>query len=296
MNKRVLILGASGMLGHKLAQRVSQDRETFCAVRKKCSHCQPFFESCRLIEGIEAESADSIAHAVEIAQPDVVVNCIGIVKQLDSVANRAHDISINSVLPHQLASLCESGEAKLIHISTDCVFSGKSGNYSERDIPDALDFYGRSKVLGEVNYANNLTLRTSFIGQQLHGSHGLLEWFLSNKNGVVRGYSKAIFSGLSSGALAEIITNVVLEQPELTGVLHVASEPISKLELLRQINEIFDLKIEIIPDSQLVIDRSLNGNLFKQLTGISVPGWSAMIEQLFADQANYESIKERTVC
>ncbi len=198
---------------------------------------------------------------------------------------------MNSLFPHRLAQACGAAQARLIHISTDCVFSGQRGNYSEDNITDAEDLYGRTKALGEVDYGNNLTIRTSMIGRELQGSHGLIEWFLGQQGKTVRGFKRAIFSGFTTNALAKIIGEVISDQPELRGTWHVAAEPINKFDLLSQVQETYGLDIEIEPDETFVCDRSLNAERFRNETGMAAPSWPDMITEMRADDTPYDELR-----
>jgi dTDP-4-dehydrorhamnose reductase len=218
-------------------------------------------------------------------RPDAVINCVGLVKQASNGNDYLRSITLNSLLPHQLAKRCEEYESRLIHISTDCVFSGTKGSpYLESDKADADDLYGKTKFLGEViDRPHVLTLRTSYIGNELSGANGLLEWFLSQGQ-ECQGFTKAIYSGMPSIILAQVIENVLLEHSELSGLYQVASSPISKYNLLKLIAKVFKKKIHIIPNDSLVIDRSLDGTLFRESTGFIAPQWEEMIEKMYLDR------------
>ncbi|MDT4952897.1 MAG: dTDP-4-dehydrorhamnose reductase [Acidobacteriota bacterium] len=283
---RILILGGSGMLGHKLWQQFAPRFDTYATFRPaQFSSYERFgiFDKARSIGGVSAEDFESVERAFESAQPEVVVNCIGIVKQDAAAKDPLASISVNALFPHRLAALSRATGARLIHLSTDCVFSGRKGNYVEADTPDAEDLYGRTKLLGEVDYENCLTIRTSMIGRELSGAHGLIEWFLSQQGKTVRGYRRAIFSGFTTLALSEIIASVITDHPQLRGVWHVASEPINKFDLLTLVKEVANLNIRIEPDETFVCDRSLNDARFRQATGFAPPSWSDMILRLFQD-------------
>jgi dTDP-4-dehydrorhamnose reductase len=290
---RVLILGASGMLGHKLAQSFASRFETFATARSVSTALRelPGAGLHRIIDGISAEDPPSVARALEATRPDAVVNCIGIVKQEVGSADPVASITVNALFPHHVANACREAGSRLVHLSTDCVFSGKTGNYSESDRPDAEDLYGRSKLLGEVGGPGCLTIRTSMIGRELAASHGLLEWFLSNQGGRVRGFTRAIFSGFTTLALARIIGDVLTDHPQLTGVWHVASDPIAKFDLLTLVKAAYDLRIEIDPDDNFVCDRSLDGSRFREATGFTAPSWATMIDQLCADPTPYAELR-----
>lgn len=296
MSIRVLVLGATGMLGHKLGQVLSAHHETHLAVRRaQAPVLRDLFDADRVSTGVSAEDPRSVERVLDEIAPAVVVNCIGIVKQADAARQAVPSITVNSLFPHRLGELCAARGARLIHISTDCVFSGRVGGYTEDDIPDPIDLYGRSKLLGEVAEPGCLTLRTSIVGRELEGAHGLLEWFLG-QSGSVRGFAKAVFSGLTTEALSELVARVVREQPALSGLWHVAAEPIDKLALLERFRDAFGLDIEIVADDALRIDRSLDGSRFERETGIAARSWSDMVAGLAADTTPYERLRSQPTC
>ena len=279
------------MLGHRLARTLEErsDRfETWISVRDRLAACADELQcfAGRTAEGVDARRLDSVVAAFELSRPDAVVNCTGVVKQILGSGSEIDSITINALFPHQLAALCQSTGARLITISTDCVFSGAKGNYLESDRCDAEDLYGRTKILGEVTSSRALTLRTSMIGRQLENSHGLLEWFLSNRGGRIHGYRNAIFSGLTTGALSQVIARLIDEHPEMQGIWHVAAEPICKLDLLCRLKDALGLDIDIEAADGPSIDRSLDAGRFKQATGIEIPEWETMIEDLAVELAN----------
>jgi dTDP-4-dehydrorhamnose reductase len=286
---RVLILGAAGMLGHKLWQVYRERFETWGTVRSSYAAYAKYdlFEPERLLSGVDALNLDTVVAALAEVQPDVVVNCIGIIKQLPTAKDPIISLSVNSLFPHRLASLCQVAGARLIHISTDCVFSGRRGMYDEEDVTDAEDLYGRTKLLGEVNSAGCLTLRTSIIGRELGTCSGLVEWFLSNQGGMVRGFSRAIYSGFTTLALARVIAGVLEHHPTLSGLYHVSSEPIDKYHLLRLLRDAYDLPIDIEPYPEVQIDRSLDSSRFRALTGFQPPAWPDMLRQMAEDATPY---------
>jgi dTDP-4-dehydrorhamnose reductase len=289
----VLILGGSGMLGHKLWQNFHSRFDTYATFRHAP---QPYvrsgiFDESKCINGVRAEDAESVRRVIAHVRPDVVVNCIGIVKQDAAAKDPLASIAVNALFSHQLAQTCRVEGARLIHLSTDCVFSGNKGNYAESDISDASDLYGRTKYLGEVDYENTLTLRTSMIGRELAGSHGLIEWFLGHHEKAVQGFRRAVFSGFTTLALAEIIAKLIDEHPGLHGVWHVSAGPISKFDLLSLVRDIYHLKIKIEPDDTFVCDRSLNGARFWNELGSSPPTWPEMINAMHQDPTPYEEIR-----
>ena len=279
---RVLVVGAAGMLGH-VVLRVFGDDRAF-AVRgtvrsERSAKLLPAALRDRLMVGVDAEQFDSVAGAVAEAKPHVVVNCVGIVKQLGAAEDPLTALPINALFPHQLARLCAASGARMIHVSTDCVFSGSTGSYVESDFPDAGDLYGRSKLLGEVDYPNAVTLRTSIIGHELGTAHGLVEWFLSQGDSA-KGYRKAIFSGLPTVELAGVMRDHVLTKPDLRGVYHVAAAPIAKIDLLTLIAKQYGRPTKLVPDDVVKIDRSLDGGRFRAATGYVAPDWPELVRRM----------------
>lgn len=291
---RVLVLGGSGMLGHKLWQVLGARLDVHVTVRDNdlAPARLALLDPARTTTGVSAESFDSVESAVAARDPDVVVNCIGIVKQAAEARDPLASITVNSLFPHRLAQLCRARGARLIHVSTDCVFSGRAGMYGESDIPDPVDLYGRSKLLGELD-DGCLTIRTSIIGRELSGAGGLLEWFLA-QHGSVRGFRRAIFSGLTTEALAELLATLICEHRELTGIRHVASAPISKHDLLGMLREAYGLDVQIVADDEMICDRSLDGRKLERETGLRAPSWAQMIAALAADETPYEQLRSAT--
>ena len=283
---KILILGASGMLG-SAAMKVfaeSDEHEAFGSIRSNAIKdlFHPRLRKQLLAIG-DVENSDSLIKLFETVRPQVVINCIGLIKQLSSASDPISAIPVNALLPHRIASLCGLAGARLVHISTDCIFSGKKGGYLESDAPDAEDVYGRSKLMGEVDYPHAITLRTSIIGRELASANGLVDWFL-RQQGTCKGYNKAIFSGLPTTELAYVIRDYVLPRGDLRGLYHVASSPINKHELLTMIASAYGKKIDIIQDPHLVIDRSLNAQRFKAATGYTPPPWPKLVEIMHSQE------------
>jgi dTDP-4-dehydrorhamnose reductase len=281
---KILVLGANGMLGNAMIRVLNEktDYQVYGSVRSESS--KQFFSADiaeRLLSGVDVEQHDSLLQAFISIGPDVVINCVGLIKQLADAEDPLQAIPINSLLPHRLARLCELSGARLVHMSTDCVFAGDKGGYRESDPSDAKDLYGRSKFLGEVAYPHTITLRTSIIGHELQSAHGLVDWFLSQQ-GRCNGFSQAIFSGVPTVVLAQIVRDLVIPRTELSGVYHVAAQPISKYNLLKLIAEVYGKKIEIVSSDRLVIDRSLNADRFRDATGYIAPDWLQLIELMHA--------------
>lgn len=281
---KILVLGVTGMLGNAMFRVMSAvpGFEAYGTIRSESGRRHFSGDlAAYLVSGVDVENHDSLVSAFAQTQPDVVINCVGLVKQLADANDPLLAVPINTLLPHRLASLCRAAKARLVHISTDCVFSGARGNYLEDDFPDAYDLYGRSKLLGEVDYPHAITLRTSIIGHELAGHRSLVGWFLEQK-GAVKGYNKAIFSGLPTVELARVVRDVVLPSPHLHGLYHVAADPINKYELLKLVARIYQKDIEIVPDDSLVIDRSLNAERFKRAAGYVAPDWTQLIQSMHA--------------
>ena len=278
----VLVLGASGMLGNAVLRLFAQS-DGYSAVGSARSagvlRVLPPDLRDRVICGVDVENVDSLTRLFAATRPDVVINCIGLVKQLAEADDPLAAIPINALLPHRLARLCDVAGARLIHMSTDCVFAGTKGMYREDEPSDAQDLYGRSKYLGEVDYPNAVTLRTSIIGHELNSAHGLVGWFLA-QNGGVKGFTRAIFSGLPTVELARVMRDFVIPRPELRGLYHVSAEPINKYELLKLVAQFYGKSTEITPDDKLSIDRSLDSSRFRSLTGYAPRTWRELVRTM----------------
>ena len=290
---KILIFGATGMLGHTLFNFLGQkdsDLKTFGIVRDESDF--RFFTKDQAKKLISAKidiRYEDINKIIEKVEPDLVLNCIGLIKQDNKSKSSIDSISINSLLPHIISKVCDDNKIRLIHFSTDCVFLGTKGNYSERDDPDSNDLYGLSKLLGEVNSPYHLTLRTSIIGHEIKKKLGLLEWFLNEKN-EIKGFSNAIFSGLTTFEIAKFIKNFIIPETKISGIYHLSSEPISKYNLLKMINELYDVNHKITKFDEIIIDRSLNSNQLRRLTGYSPPEWEQMISEMKEWNKNYEKL------
>ncbi|MGK5038800.1 dTDP-4-dehydrorhamnose reductase family protein [Janthinobacterium sp. GB1R12] len=279
---KILVLGVSGMLGNAVFRYCSEDSQHDVVGSARSDGVRRNFSTelaQRIVVGTDVDNQDSLELLFARVKPDVVINCVGLIKQLADANDPLQAIPINSLLPHRLARLCDIAGARLIHVSTDCVFSGSKGNYLESDASDAKDLYGRSKFLGEVDYPHCITLRTSIIGHELNSAKSLVGWFLAQQ-GTVKGYTKAIFSGLPTIELAHVIRDVVLPQPALHGLYHVAAEPINKFDLLTLVAQAYGKQIEIVADEQLTIDRSLNAERFRAATGYVAPAWPELIQKM----------------
>lgn len=287
---KTLILGGNGMLGHKVYQVLRTTTTPVVTIRGSRHDLERFpglFEPDHVLDQVEVRSGEALHAVITHVAPDVVINCVGIVKQLPAAHDPIPSVEINALLPHRLAAICAEQGVRLIHVSTDCVFSGRRGMYTEDDVPDPIDLYGRSKLLGEVSDAGCLTLRTSIIGRELSSSNGLVEWFLSAPGPAVRGYSNAIFSGLPTLALAQCIADVIHERPALTGLYHVSAAPIDKLALLQLLRDAYGRTVEITPYPDVKLDRSLDSTRFRDATGFAPAPWPTLIAEMAADPTPY---------
>lgn len=279
---RVLVLGASGMLGSSLFRAFSRNPqfETFGSLREASAkrYFVPELHDA-LIPNVHLDGETGLLTAFAVAKPDVVINCIGIIKQLPNASDHLESLAINASLPHRLAKYCDVTAARLVHFSTDCVFSGKQGLYKEEDFPDAYDLYGRTKFLGELAYENSITLRTSIIGHELNRSKSLVDWFLS-QSGEVKGFSKAVFSGLPTIEVARVVKEYVIPNPRLSGLYHLSVDPINKYDLLSLVSTTYGKAIKITRDNNLVIDRSLNSDKFRTATGFKPKPWPELINDM----------------
>lgn len=278
-----MVLGVTGMLGNAMFRYLSANSSLVVYGTSRSESSRRYFSenlSRQMLIGVDVENHDSLTKAFATVQPDVVINCVGLVKQLADANDPLQAVPINTLLPHRLALLCQAVGARLVHISTDCVFSGSKGNYLESDFPDAIDLYGRSKLLGEVDYPHAVTLRTSIIGHELSGKRSLLGWFLA-QHGAVRGYTRAIFSGVPTVELARVINEFILPRSDLHGLYHVAANAINKYDLLKLIAKIYDRNVTIMPSDDLVIDRSLNADRFKDATGYRPIEWPVLVQRMY---------------
>lgn len=278
---RILILGGDGMLGHQLFAHLRPRHSVKVTLRKDvdCYRSYGLFQHDNSYGGVDVRSLERLMEVFVDFRPDAVVNAVGIVKQRPTSKESIPSLKINALLPHQLALLCKGVNSRLIHMSTDCIFSGKKGNYLESDTSDAEDLYGKTKYLGEVHESHCLTLRTSIIGRELSRHKSLLDWFLS-QTGRVKGFRKAIYSGLTTPEMSRIIERMLTKHPEACGVYQVSSDPINKYELLRLFREKFGHQVEIIADDTFPCDRSLDSTRFRREFDYTPPSWPDMIDEI----------------
>ncbi|PKM99015.1 MAG: NAD(P)-dependent oxidoreductase [Elusimicrobia bacterium HGW-Elusimicrobia-3] len=287
---RILILGGGGTLGHKLWQVLpTRFPHTFASIRKK----RDFYAKCGLfagpnvIDGLDLRDFARVNAVLDEIKPSVIVNCAGVTLRSKEAQDKNSAISINALLPHRLAEWCSRSGARLIHFSTVCVYDGKKGGYTEEDPPDARDLYGMTKILGDVTAPFALTLRSSFIGREIFGGAELLEWFLAQEGKTVKGFRKALFTGLTTNKLAELVGDLIENHPGLNGLYHVSSETVSKYELLKLMKDAYNLDVQIVPEEGFEMKRDLDGNRFAKATGFVCPPWSRLMAEMAADKTPY---------
>lgn len=290
---KLLIIGITGMLGHKLWQRYRQTpHEVYGTLRTLPppeAYDGLYEDTAHIFPNVDAQHLEVLLDIVRQVRPDVIINCVGLIKQHRAAKDPLSSLQLNALLPHRLALVSQTIGARLIHISTDCVFNGDQGHYTEDTPSDAQDLYGRTKFLGEVSGEGLLTLRTSIIGRELRGTSGLIEWFLSHRpHRQVRGFRRAIYSGFSTLAFSDLLLTILEDHPHLEGVYHVSSDPIDKYSLLVMANQAYEAGITIVLDETVVIDRSLVSARFRQSTGWAPPAWSTMVAAMAADGTPYD--------
>lgn len=295
---KILILGGSGMLGHRLWMNLCKNHEVWVTVRGEHNPFPrvPEFPEEFIRYRVDGLIFDEVTRALASIQPDLVINCIGLIKQMGHLArDPLFSISLNALLPHRISLICRTAKIRMIHISTDCVFSGRKGSYTEEDQSDAEDLYGRTKFLGEVSYPHCITLRTSIIGLELKNRLGLIEWFIAQQN-AIKGFKRAIFTGFTTDELARIIEQQIIPNPDLHGLYHVSSDPISKFDLLMLAKQAFKKEIDIIPDEDFLCDRSLISSRFREQTGYTPPSWEKMINGMAATLPFYSTLRGSEKC
>ena len=283
---RILVVGGDGMLGHRLLRQLAQRHETRVTLRQPLEAYRRFrlFDRGNSYDGVDVRDVAAISKVVSDFAPDAVINAVGMIKQREEARNGVLSAEVNAFFPHLLARVCLKRRARLLHLSTDCVFSGNKGNYSEGDRPDPVDVYGFTKLMGEAEGPGVLTLRTSMIGPELHRKSGLIEWFLAQtKDRPVSGWRKAIFSGFTTAELARIIETLLAAHPRTEGLYHVSSAPISKFDLLTELERRLRRGVTVNPDDSVICDRSLDSGRFRAAFGYTPPAWRAMLDELAAE-------------
>jgi len=282
---RVLILGGDGMLGHRLLRQFAHEHETRVTLHRELGAYARFglFDRRNAADQVDVRDAGRVAAVIADFRPQAVINAAGIVKQRPEAGEADLSNEVNALFPHRLARMCREHAARLVHLSTDCVFSGEKGNYAESDPPDPVDVYGRSKLEGEVTEPGAITLRTSMIGPELDRKTGLVEWFLAQKGKTIKGWRKAIFSGFTTAELARLIDMLLTRHPAAHGLYHASSAPISKFDLLTRLNRRLGHGVTIVPDDTVVCDRSLDSTRLREAFGYAPPSWDAMLDELATD-------------
>jgi dTDP-4-dehydrorhamnose reductase len=294
MPPQILILGASGMLGHKLFQKLRERFPgTMATTRQDVARSSlsrvSLLRGADVLSGVDVARFDAFRERLAELAPRVIVNCVGIIKQRDEANSAIPSITTNSLFPHLLAEAASAWGGRVIHFSTDCVFNGRRGNYREEDQSDAEDLYGRTKFLGELTAPNAMTLRTSIIGRELSRHQSLVDWFLSQRGKSVSGFRRVIYSGIPTTEMAKVVARIIEQQPALTGLYQVVSQPISKYELLLLLRDAYNLDIEVQPDDTPVLDRSMRGEKFEGATGWRAPAWQEMVREMAADPTPYDA-------
>lgn len=282
------------MLGHKMWQTLSSRYETFGTMRGSPADdrwkAYPFLKNSNIQGGVDAQDIEQALKVVRELKPDVIVNCIGAIKQRASAEDPVVSITLNSLLPHRLAAEAENWGGRLIHFSTDCVFSGNRGDYTEADPSDAEDLYGKSKHLGELIRGNALVLRTSIIGRELEHHASLLDWFLLGRHQKVRGFTRAWWSGVTTNHLSTLVGEIIGQSGYLKGLYQVSSGKISKYDLLGLLKQAYGLSVEIEPDDSFFCDRSMKGDLLREAIGYQSAGWNVMLKELLDDITSYPQV------
>ncbi|MBE0565728.1 MAG: SDR family oxidoreductase [Krumholzibacteria bacterium] len=296
---RVMILGGAGMLGHKLVQELgARFPGTVATVREPAG--DPWLARVPILQGdhvrcgVDALDFARTAAVIREVRPDVLVNCVGVIKQRPGAKDAIPSLTLNALLPHRLALLLEEWGGRLIHFSTDCVFSGRGGLYTEDSVADAVDLYGRTKHLGEVDAANALVIRSSIIGRELKHFASLIDWFLARAGGRVGGYTRVVYSGVTTRYMARLVGDLIERHPDLRGLWQLASVPIAKHDLLLLVREAYGLDIAVDPDDTVVLDRSLDGRRFATATGIVVPSWPELVADMAADPTPYAQWRQQS--
>ncbi|TRX40139.1 dTDP-4-dehydrorhamnose reductase family protein [Flavobacterium restrictum] len=287
---RILILGVSGLIGHKLLQDLKKDFEIYATLHRAKSDYGdlPLFSEKNIIENIDVLDYEVLKGVLFAVNPDVILNCVGITKRKINTDNFLDVLMVNSVFPHKLARWAKKNKKRVIHFSTDCVFDGKKGNYDETSLTNAEDLYGRTKALGEINYSHTLTIRSSFIGQELFDKTELLDWFLSQEGKTINGFKKVLYSGVSTQFMASVVKNILLNFPDLSGLYQLAPEnAIPKYELLSIAKEAFKVSVTINADEKYVHLPTLDGSKLKNAMDLKIPSWKEMMIDLALNKDFY---------
>jgi dTDP-4-dehydrorhamnose reductase len=287
---KIVILGGTGMIGHKLWHNLSKrfdDVYTIIHRAKKEFESYGIYNGDKVIDSIDVRDFKLLDGILLGLRPHVIINCIGITKRNPDSNNAISCLILNALLSHMLAEWGKVHGARVIVFGTDCVFNGKEGNYVEESLPSAEDLYGRTKYLGEIRERNCLTLRTSFIGRELTSFTELLEWFLAQDGKTIKGFRKALYTGVSTIYLSRVVGDLIEYHQNLSGLYHLSGEIISKYDLLCLARDAFKVNIEIIPDDSFICSRTLIGERFKKAIGVTVPSWREMMPEIASDNQLY---------
>lgn len=289
---RILILGGNGMLGHRAALLLSERHDITCTLRRPDAVAAGIAPRARFVTGVSADDTQGIADLMSEVRPEAVLNCIGIVKQRDASHDALPSIAVNALFPHQVARLCAAAGARFVHVSTDCVFSGDKGGYVEDDFADADDLYGRTKYLGEVSdVPGSVTVRTSIVGWEIRHRTGVLEWFATRRETGCDGWTRAVFSGLATSDLVEVIEGLCTTWSDVDGLWHVSAEPIDKFTLLTSLRDALGWATPIEPVEEPAIDRSLDSSAFRGRTGWGPRAWAETVGRLAQERVEYEKLE-----
>lgn len=278
---KILIVGGDGMLGNELFAQLSRAHEVRVTVRRELAAYEQHgvFTSANTFSEIDVRCPDAVVGAIELFEPDAIVNATAVVRQRPDASDPVRSIEVNALFPHRLVLIAQKVGARVLHVSTDCVFSGSRGAYTELDVPDPIDLYGATKHLGEVTGPGSITLRTSLIGLELHRRLSLVEWALAQTSGI-SGYRHALWSGLTTMEFARVVERTLIDHPDLIGLWHVSGPVISKYDLLVDLMDLIGRDIDVEPDESFVCDRTLGSAAFRAATGWQPPTWNVMLAEL----------------
>lgn len=284
---RILILGASGLIGHKLYQRLGQRfGDVYATLHRPRTAFEKYglFDSPRVIDRVDVREFDHLTGILHAVDPDVVLNCVGITKRRSEIQDPLHAIEVNARFPHLLARWAKEHGRRVIHFSTDCVFDGAEGDYTEQSPTTGKDAYGQTKALGEIRYDHTLTIRSSFIGRELDHCTELLEWALAQRGKTIKGFTRAYYSGVSTIVMSRIVGDIIEHHPELNGLYQLAMpEPTNKYDLLCCARDAFGLNVEIVPEGHFLIRPTLDGSPLRAAMKLELPTWPEMMAELAAE-------------
>lgn len=285
---RVLVVGANGLLGHSVVRELSPALDVWALTRQPATSSHLLARWLRIdrwIGGIDVRQDEELSQVLTRCRPQIVINCAGVIKQ--RLSSPREMWRLNAEVPHRLAHLTHQVGARLIHVSTDCVFDGARGSNRECDHPNATDLYGMSKAAGEPKGEHVLTIRSSHVGFEVTPGPSLLSWVMSRRGNAVDGYVNAKYSGVSTPTFARALRMLVEMSHPLSGVFHLASGPITKSSLLEMLNSTMRLNLSIIPVAEPKIDRTLDARAFEARTGFRVPTWDDMVSEIAETRSDY---------